>query len=318
MARWWLRLVAAGAWTTLGLTGAVGAEPVRVSLGLSSWAGVAPLVLAKAAGIYAKHGLDVSIQTLSQSEREAALLAGRVDCAATSAESWLIWNAAGTDAKQIFAIDKSFGSDGIAVRPGIATLRELRGKTVAVSGPGTASYFFLAWSLAKAGLTLRDVILLDLEAGPAANALVAGKADAAVTYEPYLAALREKPDVGTVLTTTLDEPVISDTFGCRSAFLASQPQAAKALADSFFEVLELIAADPVTSYARMGAPAKQTGTQFSDVAQTLRWQDRYGNILYFGTDYPAFAKDAGTLLLQLGLIRRAPDALSLIDTRFIQ
>lgn len=315
MSRWWVRLVAAGC---LAAASGARAEPVKVAIGLSDWAGFAPLVLARDAGIFARHGLAVTITNLPQDERGAALARGQVQCAATGAESWFLWNAAGADAKQIFAIDKSMGADGIATRPTVASIRDLKGRTVASTGPGTASFFFLAWILTKSGVPFTDVKRVDLGAREAADALLAGRVDAAVTYEPYLSGLREHADAAKVAVTTLDEPVVSDTFGCRSAFLESSPQAAKALADSFFDVLELIAADPVTSYDRMGAYGKLTGTQFGDIAQTLKWQDRYGNVLFFETDYPAFAKDAATLLLQLGLLKRVPDLTEGVDARFIR
>ena len=54
-----------------------------------------------------------------------------------------------------------------------------------------------------------------LEPAPAANAFVAGHAlDAAVTYEPYLGQVRDKPDAGKIIATTLDYPMVLDTFGC--------------------------------------------------------------------------------------------------------
>ncbi|MFT7757843.1 UNVERIFIED_CONTAM: ABC transporter permease, partial [Salmonella enterica subsp. enterica serovar Enteritidis] len=57
--------------------------------------------------------------------------------------------------------------------------------------------------------------------------------------------------------TTLDYPVVMDTFGCTNAFLEKNPEAAKAFAKSYFDALELIAADKDKAYAIMGADVKQ-------------------------------------------------------------
>jgi NitT/TauT family transport system substrate-binding protein len=38
---------------------------------------------------------------------------------------------------QIFQLDKSYGADGMVVKPGISKIKDLKGKTVAASAPGT-------------------------------------------------------------------------------------------------------------------------------------------------------------------------------------
>jgi NitT/TauT family transport system substrate-binding protein len=35
-----------------------------------------------------------------------------------------------------------------------------------------------------------------------------------MTYEPYLSTVRDKPEAGKIIATTLDYPMIMDTFGC--------------------------------------------------------------------------------------------------------
>jgi NitT/TauT family transport system substrate-binding protein len=109
--------------------------------------------------------------------------------------------------------------DGMAVRNNIAKIADLKGKTVAASAPGTAPYFTLAWFLKKNGLSVKDVTVVNLEPGRAAQAFVAGQNDAAMTYEPYLSTVRDNPQAGKIIATTLDYPMIMDTFGCTPKFL---------------------------------------------------------------------------------------------------
>ncbi len=61
-------------------------------------------------------------------------------------------------------------------RPGIDKVTDLKGKTVAVSAPGSNPYFEMAWILKKNGMSPRDLRIVTLEPGPAANALLAGNA----------------------------------------------------------------------------------------------------------------------------------------------
>jgi NitT/TauT family transport system substrate-binding protein len=184
------------------------AAQTKVSIGISGWTGFAPLTLAKEAGIFAKNGLDVTIKKIPQASRHLAIASGDIQCAATTVETWVVWNANGVATTQIFQLDKSYGADGMVVRNNIGSIKDVKGKTVAASAPGTAPYFTLAWFLKKNGLTVKDVTVVNMEPGPAAQAFLAGQNDVAMTYEPYLSAVREKPDAGKIIATTLDYPMI--------------------------------------------------------------------------------------------------------------
>jgi len=220
--------------------------------------------------------------------------------------------------KQIFQMDKSYGADGMAVRNNIARIADLKGKTVAASAPGTAPYFTLAWFLKKNGLSVKDVTVVNLEPAAAAQAFVAGQNDAAMTYEPYLSTVRANPQAGKIIATTLDYPMIMDTFGCTPKFLADNPKAAQALANSYFEALEMIKRDPKKSYEIMGADVKQSGEQFENSAKYLRWQDKAANQKFFAGELQQFSKEAAELLLEVGIIKSIPDVATTIDTRFIR
>ena len=304
---------------TLALAGPAAAQ-TAVTIGMSGWTGFAPLTLAKEAGLFKKHGLDVTIKKIPQKDRHLAIASGDLQCAATTVETWVAWNAAGVATTQIFQLDKSFGADGMVVKPGIARISDLKGKTVAADAPGTAPYFGLVWMLKKNGLSIKDVKVVNLSPQAAANAMIAGTdgIDAAMTYEPYLSAVRAKPEAGKIIATTLDYPMVMDTFGCTPKFLAENPKAAKALADGYFDAVEMIKAEPKKSFEIMGADAKQTGDQFEASQKFLRWQDREANQKFFAGEHAQFSKEAADLLLEAGIIRALPDMSKLADTRFLK
>src|SRR2546427_4542536 len=297
--------------------GAHAADP-PVAVAISGWTGFAPLTLAKEAGIFKKRGLDVSIKKIPQKDRHLAIASGDVQCAATTVETWIVWNANGVATTQIFQLDKNFGADGIVVQPTITKIADLKGKTVAASAPGTAPYFTLAWMLKKNGLSIKDVTVVNLEPAAAAQAFVAGQNDAAMTYEPYLSTVRAAPDKSKIIATTLDYPMIMDTFGCTPKFLTENPQAAQALADSNFEAVALIEKDQAKSYEIMGADVKQSGEQFGNSAKYLRWQDKAANQKFFAGEFQTFTKEAADLLLEIGIIKSIPKTDDLVDTSFIQ
>ena len=298
--------------------GGAAAQDTKVAIGISGWTGFAPITLAREAGIFKKNGLDVTVKKIPQASRHLAIQSGDIQCAATTVETWVVWNANGVATKQIFQLDKSYGADGMVVKPGVAKISDLKGKTVAASAPGTAPYFTLAWFLKKNGLSVKDVIVVNLEPGPAAQAFLAGQNDAAMTYEPYLSSVRGKPEAGKIIATTLDYPMIMDTFGCTPKFLADSPKAAKALADSYFEALDMINKEPAKAYEIMGADVKQTGEAFGNSAKFLRWQDREANRKFFASEFESFSNEAADLLLEVGIIKQIPDLSKLANTSFIK
>jgi NitT/TauT family transport system substrate-binding protein len=296
------------------------AQDTKVAVAISGWTGFAPLTLAKEAGIFKKNGLDVSIKKIPQKDRHLAIASGDVQCAATTVETWVVWNANGVATTQIFQLDKSYGADGMVVKPHITKITDLKGKTVAASAPGTSPYFALAWFLKKNGLSTKDVKVVNLEPQAAANAMIAGSTDidAAMTYEPYLSAVRAKPEAGKIIATTLDYPMVMDTFGCTPKFLNENPKAAKALTDSYFEAVEMVKRDPKKSFEIMGADVKQSGEAFAKSAAYLRWQDREANLKFFSGEHAAFSKEAADLLMEAGTIKQLPDMSKLADTRFLK
>ena len=300
--------------------GAALAQETKVAIGISGWTGFAPLTLAKEAGIFKKHGLDVTIKKIPQKDRHLVIASGDIQCAATTVETWVVWNANGVATTQIFQLDKSFGADGMVVKPNITKISDLKGKSVAADAPGTAPYFGLAWMLKKNGLSIKDVKVVNLSPQAAANAMIAGTdgVDAAMTYEPYLGAVRAKPEAGKIIATTLDYPMVMDTFGCTPKFLAENPKAAKGLADAYFDAVEMIKAEPKKSFEIMGADVKQSGEQFEKSQAYLRWQDRAANQKFFAGEHAAFSKEAADLLLEVGIIKQIPDLSKLADTRFLK
>ena len=316
-----LKTLTAALSLALAATGVASAQETKVSIAISGWTGFAPLTLAKEAGIFKKNGLDVTIRKIPQKDRHLAIASGDVQCAATTVETWIVWNTNGVATTQLFKMDQGMGSDGIVARNGIEKVTDLKGKTIAVSAPGTNPHFTLSWILKKNGLTLNDVKLVTLEPAPAANAFVAGTGnlDAAVTYEPYLSLVRDKPESGKLIADSLQYPMVFDTFGCTPKFIKENPKAAKALTESYFEALEMIKTDKTKAFTLMGADVKQTAEQFEKSQSKIQWADREANIKFFNGEIQAFNKEAAVLLREIGVIRTDPGNMdALFDTSFLK
>ena len=303
----------------LGLATAAQAQSLpKVVIGMSGWTGFAPLSLAEKAGIFRNNGVDVEIKFIPQASRHLALAANAIQCAATTVETHVTWNANGVQITQILLLDKSNGGDGIAVRKDISSMKDLKGKAIGVDAPGTSPFFVLAYMLKKNGMTMNDIKRVTLSPQAAANAFVAGQNDAAQTYEPYMSAIRDKPEAGKILLTTKDYPVVVDTLGCPRNYLRANPKVAEALTRSWFEALEMIRKEPAKSNDIMGAVVKQSGDQFAKSASFIAWQNRDANRKFFAGEIAKFSKEAAELLLENNVIRGIPDIDTLHETAYLK
>ena len=299
----------------MGLACAAQAQE-KVILGMSGWTGFQPLKLAELAGIFKKNGVDIEIRFIAPVQRSSALAAGALNAAATTVDQHIVWDSAGIPTVQVALIDKSNGGDGLAVRNGINSVKELKGKSVNVDGPGTVQHFMLSYILEKNGLSIQDVIRVTMGAQPAAQAFVAGQNDAAVTYEPYLSGVRARPDAGKILVTSKEYPVVIDVLVFRRDFIQKNPKVVKATVDSFFEALDMIKREPGKAYEMMGSTVKQPGEAFAKSAAFITWQDREANKAYYAKEHKPFIDFAVRVLKFNRVIEKEPKAAGMVDLRF--
>jgi len=290
----------------------------KIVLGMSGWTGFAPLSLAAETGLFKKHGVDVEIKFIPQKERHLTVAAGATQAVATTVDTFISYSAAGIPLTQVLLLDKSRGGDGLAVRNNITKITDLKGKTIAVDGAGTTPYFTLIAFMKRNGMTAKDVNLATLGPQPAAQAFIAGQYDAALTYEPYLSSVREAPNAGKILLTTLDYPVVVDMVAFQPDYIKKNPKVVQGVVNGFFDALAMIKAEPAKSNEIMGGKVKQTGEQFAKSASNIAWQDKAANQAYFKGELQAFMKEAADIQLEAGVIRAIPDLKPMVDDSFIK
>jgi NitT/TauT family transport system substrate-binding protein len=289
----------------------------KITIGMSGWTGFAPLTLAEQAGLFKANGLEVETRFVPQRERNLALVSGALNCVVTTVDTMILW-ASTAPLVQVLVLDRSRGGDGVAVRPAIGSWAELKGKQVAVDGPGTSPYFMLAYMLRENGLSIRDIQAQTLAPQPAAQAFVAGQFDAAATYEPYLSQVRAMgEDKGKILATTLQYPCIVDTLAFQPAFLQANGEAVRRVVKSWFDAVEMIAKEPDRSHEIMGARVRMEGPAFKASAQYIEWQDLAKNRAYIKDGLPEFMRKALAVQRETGVVRQDVDLSKLFDDRFL-
>jgi len=131
----------------------------------------------------------------------------------------------------------------------VRTIRDLKGKTVAVDSFGTGDHLFLSSMLAYVGLDpRRDVQWTTHEPAVSVQLLGNGKVDAYLAFAPLAQELRAKKIGHVVVNTTTDKPW-SQYFCCMAianrGFVRQYPVATKRALRALLKAADLCAQDPV-------------------------------------------------------------------------
>jgi len=302
---------------------AFGAEPIK--LGMSTWLGYAPLYLAKEKGFFNKQGVDVEIVVIeSPADRRAAFAADKIRGMATTVDTHVMTSAAENPipVKQVLALDDSHGGDGIVAKKEIKTIKDLKGKTVAAQLGAGASYFWLNYVLAQNGMKLSDLKTIDMKAGDAGSAFVAGKVDAAVTWEPWLSKARETPFGNILLSSDKTPGIIVDSLAFKPDFLKKRGADVKKIVAGWYEAVKFASENPKEADAIMAKFTGQKPEEFTNEKTGVRFYGVKENKDYFGTPQKpgllyTVTQRAADLWFELKLIKTKPKAADLIDGSFL-
>jgi len=294
-------------------------QPIKIAL--PTFTGYGPLIIAQEKGFFKAKGLDVQLEVIDGlGERKQALLAGKIQAMATALD--VVISIEGAPLKVVWAFDSSHGADGLLVRngKGINSISDLKGKEIALQ-EATTSHFFMLNMLAKAGLTDKDVKIVNMTAGEAGAAFVAGKVDAAVTWEPWLSK-GVKAD-GKVLVSTKDAPgLIADVVAFHADFVKAHPDQVQAFVAALKEATDFMLKNTEEANKIMAAGFKMKPEDISADIQTLKFYDLKGNLEFFGTpDKPGqiyeVATKAGEFYVKQKVISKQPNVKEMIDASFM-
>src|SRR3954453_13654728 len=181
------------------LTGAAAAQTktkVSIAVGGAGCLCYLPTVLAKQLGEYDKAGVEVElIDFKGGSQALQAVIGGSADVVSGYYDHCVNLAAKGQNLQSFVVYDRYPGMV-LAVSPeakDIKSVKDLAGKAVGVSAPGSSTDFFLKYLLSKNGLepTSASVVGIGLDA-TAVAAMEHGKVQAAVMLDPAATLLQNK------------------------------------------------------------------------------------------------------------------------------
>jgi len=309
--------------TAFSLSSAHAADKLTVAH--STWVGYGPLYIAKEKGFFEEEGLDVELTVMEDVKtRMPALAAGRIDVAVTTIDTVLTFTSPNHPLVYLFALDDSAGGDGIVANKDITSVADLKGKKVAYT-EGSVSQFFLSVLLKDAGLTLADVETQNMTAGDAGAAFVAGRVDAAVTWEPWLTRGKDA-DHGALLVDSSTTPgLITDVAVTTEKMLAERKENLQGFYRAWAKAVDWQKANEAEADAIMAKgvggwledPAvfaeTRAGIVFYDGGMNVKFMDPANESGIFGT-----IMNAKTLGEEAGLFKLEADPKSMIASGIVQ
>jgi len=282
----WVLAVLLFGLTLLFNVGGKAALADTVTIAHSTWVGYGPLYIARDKGFFKQNGVDVDLVVMEDpKERFPTLMADRIQMIASTVDTALLYLKKPTDFQYVVAIDDSNGGDGIVAKKDITSVADLKGKHVGVS-EGSVSEFYLNVLLSKAGLKESDLNTVNMTAADAGGAFVAGRVDAAVTWEPWLSR-GKATSFGHLLTDSSKTPgLITDVLIVKTDWAKSHQKEIAAIVKSWNEAVAFYEQHPDEAIPIM---AKGVGgwlkdpKDFKDTLSGIKFYDEAANKVFFGT-----------------------------------
>jgi NitT/TauT family transport system substrate-binding protein len=246
--------------------------------GLFSQVAKLPIVMANALGFFKDEGLDMELIDFNTGAKGAqALIAGNTDFVAGAYEHTIDLQAKGFNMVDVIGTNRYPGYVLGVVKSkgaGIKSVKDLKGKSIGISGPGSATQIFAVRALQRVGLTKDDASYVGVGLGPTAVAAVrAGQIDAIVTQDPATT------EMWNDITPLIDS---RDAEGTKYAYGGDY------MLDSLYTTADFIAKNPQTTQAVVNAMVRAmtwlTKTPLDEVvakvpAQYMKDKEQYARML---------------------------------------
>ncbi len=263
-----MRLIALSilALTVVFSTPASAAEKLTVAY--SDWPGWVALEVGIQKGWFAEAGVEVEFVWMEYGPSMEAFQAGKVDAVTVASGDLLVMAAAGKSAKGILLTDYSNGNDMIVALPGIASVKDLKGKKVGLE-LGLVEHLMLLKALELNGMTEADVELVGVPTNDTPQTLASKGVDAVGAWNPIAgAALKEVPG-STAIFTSKDVPgLIYDFIAVSDESLAAR-RADWAKVVSVWPKIVAYIADPKTQPDAVKLMAARVGVEPAEYAKFL-------------------------------------------------
>jgi NitT/TauT family transport system substrate-binding protein len=232
------------------------------------YAGSMPWGYATTQGIVSKWAkkYDINVDVVQLNDYIESInqyTAGKFDgCAMTNMDALTIPATGGVDSTALIIGDYSNGNDGVLIKGNGKKLTDLKGQTVNLVEL-SVSHYLLARGLETAGLSERDIKVVNTSDADISAAFSTPSVRNAVTWNPMLADLKAEPNVSEVFDSSRIPGEIMDMMVVNTKTLQDNPALGKVLTGVWFEMMSLMHTDSAESRDAMESMAKASGTDLA-------------------------------------------------------
>jgi NitT/TauT family transport system substrate-binding protein len=268
------------------LTGCMRAPETALRIGTNVWIGSEPLYLARDLGRLDPDAVQL-VEYPSASEVLRAFRNQAIDGMVISLDELFGLAADGFQPRIVLIVDVSHGADVVVGRHDMRTMRDLKGRSVAVESSALGA-FVLSRALTLNGMQASDVNVVHLESNEQPSAFEKGQVDGAVTFDPYRAQFL-RAGASTLFDSTQIPGEIVDLLAVRASVIEKQPKALQALLAGWFAAIDYLKREPEDAARRMGVRQQTTAEQFLDAQRGLHIPSREENLRMLGGTTPELA-----------------------------
>jgi NitT/TauT family transport system substrate-binding protein len=219
-AKLWITRLMLPAALAVGAVSAHAAAPLKI--GYSDWPGWVAWQVAIDKGWFKEAGVAVNFEWFDYSASMNAFTAGKIDAVTMTNGDALVTGAGGGKSVMILLTDYSNGNDMIVGKPGIKSLKDLKGKKVAVE-VGFVEHLLLLNGLKKAGMKESDVTLVNAPTNEMPQMLASGDVAAVGAWQPISGQSMKTVPGARPIYTSADEPgLIYDVLAVNPASAKSR------------------------------------------------------------------------------------------------
>jgi NitT/TauT family transport system substrate-binding protein len=242
------------------------ADPLKI--GYSDWPGYVAWEVAIQKGFFKDAGVDVQFIWFEYGPSIDAFSAGKIDAVTIVAGDAIVTGAGGKPSTGILLEDYSNGNDMIIGKPGIDSIKDLKGKTVAVEY-GLVEHELLLKALEVNGMSDTDITLQKISTNDAPQTLASGKVDAVGCWYPISGQALKQVGGSKPLFTSANAPgLIFDELAVSKESLATRRDDWKKVVGVWFRTVDFIN-DPKTHDEAVKIMAGKVSVSPDDYGKSL-------------------------------------------------
>jgi NitT/TauT family transport system substrate-binding protein len=254
-----------------------------------------------------------------------AFSAGKCDAVCVTNGDAMVTGAAGKTSTCIVLNDYSNGNDMIVAKPGINSVKELKGKTIGVE-LNLVDHLLLLKALEANGLSEKDVTLKGMSTNDTAQALASSGVDAIAAWQPNSGQALKSVAGSKALFTSKDIPgLIYDGLYVSKESLATRKEDWAKVVGVWFKTVAFIK-DPShrdEALKILSARVKITPTEYAPLLEGTFLLDKEGNLKAFadGTGFDSVSgssKIVNDFFVQKGVYKAPQDVKSYLDPSLIK